>query len=192
METYSRREMWTNFTFSRRSLSLNYYGVDPLFVCLCLFSSVSLTFLKQDFIHENLIYIISHVTRIQFFQSYRIYIIQYIVDRTRFYFIIYKIMESVDFYYNRTRGITRQASSLELKSPYQVPCQFEKQTLCTDASLENVYFVCCKNQLSCWSWECSTLYALKSTFILPLRMWCFVCSTNQLKVDQENVALRMF
>ncbi len=41
---------------SRRSLSLNYYGVDPLFVCLCLFSSVSLTFLKQNFIHENLIY----------------------------------------------------------------------------------------------------------------------------------------
>jgi hypothetical protein len=184
--------MWTNFSFSRRSLSLNYYGVDPLFVCLCLFSSVSLTFLKQDFIHENLIYHFSCHQNSIFSKLYRIYIIQYIVDRIRFYFIFYKIMESVDFYYNRTHGITRQASSLELKSPYQVPRQFEKQTLCTDASLENVYFVCCKNQLSCWSWECSTLYALKSTFILPLRMWCFVCSKNQLNVDQENLALRMF
>jgi hypothetical protein len=48
-------------------------------------------------------------------------------------------MESVDFYYNRTHGITQQASSLELKSPVTLPI-WKKQTLCTDAGLENVYF----------------------------------------------------
>jgi len=149
---------------SRRSLSLNYYGVDPLFVCLCLFSSVSLTFLKQDFYTWK-----SYISFWMSPEFKNFKVIQYTSFSIELDFFFNKIMEPVDFYYKRTHGITRQVSSLELKSPYQAPCQFEEQTLCTDAGLENVYFVCCKNQLSCWTWECSTLYALKSNFILPLR-----------------------
>jgi hypothetical protein len=134
---------------------------------------------------------------------------QYTSFGTELDFFFNKIMEPVDFYYKRTHGITRQASSLELKSPYQAPCQFEEQTLCTDAGLENVYFVCCKNQLFMLVLrmqyfvcskinfhialeKCGALYVLKTNLMLITRMWYFVLSKINFHLGLENVVLCIF
>ncbi len=159
----------SKFHISSRSLSLNYYGVDPLFVCLCLFFSVSLTFLKQDFIHENLIYhfpchqnsIFSKLYNIRHsIHSWQNYILVFFLTKSwsQLIFTTIENMASPDKHllWNWSHHI-RYLANLKNR-----PCVLMLVLrMCTLYVVKINFHVGLENAV--------TLYALKSTFILPLR-----------------------